>query len=111
MRSNLAAALCLPVALIAVSALAQPANDACGNAAVVGNGFTQVDTTDATTDGPSEPGCNFASNPLIQNDVWYRYTATCNGTASVDFCSANFDTRIAVYHAACPAGPGTAFAC
>jgi hypothetical protein len=89
-----------------------PANNACANAIVVGNGTTPFGTCGATTDGPNEPGaCNFFSYTHIDNDVWYRYTATCTGTVDIALCDANYDSKIAVYGGSCPTGSGQLLVC
>jgi reprolysin-like metallo-peptidase family M12B len=91
---------------------AVPANNACASAIAVGNGATLFSTVGATTDGPAEPGCSFCcGESQINQDVWYRYTATCSGLATVGLCGATFDTKLAVYQGACPTGPGTALVC
>ncbi|MGE3109499.1 MAG: hypothetical protein AB7G11_10475 [Phycisphaerales bacterium] len=90
-----------------------PANNACTSAAVITNGTTMVSTCKATTDGPTESNClGNAGSVQINNDVWYRYAATCNGTVTVDTCGSSFDTVVAVYlGTGCPANPGSAIAC
>ncbi len=107
-RTSIAALL---TALLAAPALAQPANDLCANARVITNGFTSFDTNGAATDGPPEPGCSFAGNNQISSDIWFRYAATCTGTTTVDLCSADFDSRVAIYGSTCPGAPGQAIAC
>jgi hypothetical protein len=65
----------------------------------------------ALTDGPDEPaGCGFEPGTQIDNDVWYRYPATCVGTVTISLCNANFDARLAVY-VGCPSGSGQMIAC
>jgi hypothetical protein len=89
-----------------------PGNDDCANAAPVTNGTIGFTNIAATTDGPNEPGsCNFFSYTHIDSDVWYRYTATCNGTATVSLCGSGYDTKMAVYGTTCPASSGLALAC
>ncbi len=69
---------------------AVPLNDACNKAKAVGNvtGLA-FDTTDATHDGPG----HYINSP----NVWYCYTATCNGCATVSLAGSIFDTKLAVY--------------
>jgi hypothetical protein len=87
-------------------------NDDCADATVVGNGATAFTTIGATTDGPAEPAnCLFNGDPHLQADIWFRYTATCDGTVTVDLCPSAFDTKIAIYDDTCPIEPGTAIAC
>ncbi len=56
--------------------------------------LTPFDTTGAATDGPSDaPPC-----PAIGQDIWYRYTASCNGMLTVDLCQGTaFDAALAIY--------------
>ncbi len=99
-------------ACLAGAAAGQPTNDLCANARVVGNGFTSFSTVGAQTDGPNATTCGFQLTPQINADVWFRYTATCGGMATVDLCSADFDSRVAVYAgAACPTGTTQPIAC
>ena len=82
-----------------------PSNDNCSGAIAIGNGAFAFNTTAATTSTPTLPTtCNDGAGSLIYRDVWYRYTATCAGTASASTCgAAAFDTRLTVYTgAACP---------
>lgn len=87
-----------------------PANDLCANATLVSNGPTAFTTASATTDGPDEGGACFSGSTQISNDVWFKYFASCDGTATVSLCGATFNTRLAVY-AGCPTGPGQTLAC
>ena len=69
-----------------------PANDNCSSAQAVGNvSNLSFDTTYATFDGPGS--CNLKHSP----NLWYKYTATCTGTAVVSLCGSSFDTLLAVY--------------
>lgn len=71
-------------------------------------GTTPVSTTDASTDGPPHAVCLGGDDPQIHNDVWFTWTAPCDGTLAVDTCgAADFDTRLAVY-GGCTAPPGDA---
>ncbi|MFN0130970.1 MAG: hypothetical protein ACKVW3_00305 [Phycisphaerales bacterium] len=85
-----------------------PANDTCAGAIPITNGSTPFDTTTAATNGLPECGQGDAQ---IYKDLWYRYTAPCSGTATVDTCDSTFDTKIAVYSSACPTTVGAAIAC
>ena len=70
--------------------LLHPANDNCANAKAVGNVTNLLfDTTNATFDGPG----HYIRSP----NIWYCYTATCNGCATVSLRGSNFDTKIAAY--------------
>jgi hypothetical protein len=78
-----------------------PSNNNCSSPQAVGTGTHEFTTCRATTDGIG--GCN----GTIVNDVWFRYSAACSGTTSIDLCGSNFDTQVAVYlGAGCP-GAGT----
>ena len=67
-----------------------PPNDDCADAkAVVNVTNLSFDTTYATHDGPGY----YINSP----NVWYCYTATCNGCATVSLAGSDFDTKIAVY--------------
>lgn len=92
-----------------------PANDDCGASINVTPGNHDFTTIAATTDGPDQPGsdCDAFSESNINQDVWYTYTASCDGNASVSTCNtADFDTRIAIYNAGtCPVGAEGLIAC
>jgi len=67
-----------------------PPNNLCQNAKAVGNiSNMPFDTTFATHDGPGY----YIESP----NVWFCYTATCNGCATVSLAGSNFDTKLAVY--------------
>ena len=84
-------------------------SDSCGSAAAIGgSGAFAFDSTGAATDGVAGTGadCNEGfGNDDVNNDIWYAWTADCDGTASVDTCGSSFDTRLGAYNnAACPPG-------
>ena len=61
--------------------------------------------TGSTLDGPDTCDAN------IQNDVWFQYTATADGLATIGTCSqsgTNDDSVLAVYDGALCPGPGAA---
>lgn len=75
-----------------------PANDSCTNAIAIGDGSTGFNNCAATTDGdPLPQSCDEGAGRFIRKDVWFRYTATCSGTATASICNADFDNRLAVY--------------
>jgi len=83
-------ALLLGAANAALGVITAPSNDNCSNARAVGNvKDLSFDTTNATFDGPG----HYIKGP----NLWYRYTATCNGCATVNLQGSSFDTKIAVY--------------
>lgn len=89
-----------------------PYNDDCSNAIEVYEGETLFTTYGATTDGPSEPDdCSWLGDPNIPSDIWFRYTATYDGSLIVTLCGSEYDTELAVYDATCPIGPGEVLAC
>jgi len=69
-----------------------PANDDCENAKpVLDVNDLPFDTTEATFDGPGlfiREGAN----------VWYCYTASCTGCATVSLQGSSYDTKLAVYY-------------
>ncbi len=68
----------------------RPSNDDCANSKAVGNVTNLAfDTTNATFDGPG----HFMNSP----NVWYCYTATCTGGATISLKGSSFDTKLAVY--------------
>lgn len=79
-------------------------NDHCQDATPVSEGVINFSTVGATTDGPSEPGvCTFFGDAQVGSDVWYLYTPSCSGSATVSLCGSAYDTKVAIYAgAACP---------
>ena len=71
---------------------APPANDDYQNAQTVGNVTSlSFDTTEATFDGPGECIVNSSRN------IWFCYTASCTGCATISLCGSSYDTKLAVY--------------
>jgi hypothetical protein len=69
---------------------AAPPNDNCSNAKSVSDVINMAfDTTEATFDGPGY----YIESP----NVWYCYTATCTGCATISLAGSSFDTKLAVY--------------
>jgi hypothetical protein len=67
-----------------------PVNNNCDKAKAVGDVVNLAfDTTNATHDGPGY----YITSP----NLWYLYTATCNGCATASLAGSDFDTKIAVY--------------
>lgn len=90
-----------------------PANDDCINRLPIMRGTTNFTTAFSTTDGPAgsftDPPCtpNFGAINVF-NDVWFNYTAPCDGNVTIDLSlSAGLpDTRIEVYlGCGCPVMP------
>jgi len=69
---------------------AAPSNNNCNNAKAVGNVTNMAfNTTEATHDGPG----HYITSP----NIWYCYTATCTGCATISLAGSSFDTKLAVY--------------
>ncbi len=85
---------------LTVSTNAAPTNDACSDAFPVFGGTTAFSTLCATVDGVA-PGCGGFSDPI---DIWYLYTADCDGMLMIDTFGSGFDTRLAIWPGTtCPA--------
>ncbi len=97
-------------ASISVPLPAQNSGDACIRALPITGGSHQFEIYTASTDGPAEAACG-AFDGINDNDIWYRYTPLCTGTATISTCDSSFDTTLAVYAGGCPEAPGTAIAC
>jgi len=79
-------------------AINPPANDLCGNATPITAGSWAWNNDGANTDGPTTGAC------VPRQDVWFSYTAPCNGTVWLDTCgSMTPDTLLAVYSGPCAA--------
>jgi len=97
--------------------------DECGGAvAIAGSGTHNFDTTGTSTgsnsattgtDGQNEPLCYAFGTSLVNNDIWYLWTADATGIADVTVCNggATLDSKIAAWPSACPPVPGTILAC
>jgi hypothetical protein len=80
----------LSQAEIKLLAFRGPSNDDCVNAEPVSEVIDlPFDTTRATFDG--EGICMTSPN------LWYLYTASCTGVATVSLCGSRYDTMLAVY--------------
>jgi len=84
-------------------------NDSCAMPiAFNGPSIQAFDLTGATTgtEGQAEAICLFFTFTSIVRDAWWSYTATSNGTATVQTCAmltSGTDTKIAVYNGSgCP---------
>jgi hypothetical protein len=90
-----------------ISAVAPvPPNDGCANANVIGVGTYTGTTVGAFNDGPTNCGLATTNGP----DVWYAFTAGCNGTLKIDTCGTAFDTAVSV-HTGCPGTTANQLAC
>jgi len=74
-----------------------PDNDTCGQSAPVVQGTQMADNTGAGTSGVG------ASCQTSSHDLWYRYTAECDGDLTVDTCQPAIgsltDTVVSLYDA------------
>lgn len=72
------------------AAAAGPENDDWENATKLDD-VTDLEftTVGASFDGPG--GC------LTSPNIWYCYTASCSGTATISLCGSAYDTKLAVY--------------
>lgn len=88
-------------------------NDLCAGATPIGNGTFAFDNRCAGTDGPIDTtSCTFAGSAQVYGDLWWRYTATCSGTATVTTCGlTTHDAKMHVYGSNCPTGPNQQIAC
>lgn len=84
-------------------------NDNCADAIEIFDGDVAVNTNGATTDGLADfLACENAGVEDCFNDIWFTYTATCDGDLTLSTCdTVDFDSRIAVYDAC----GGTMIAC
>jgi uncharacterized delta-60 repeat protein len=74
-----------------------PANDLCANATPIGNGTFGFNTCGANTDGPNQASIGCQPN----QDVWFRFTASCSGQVTLDTCNSGFNTVLSVYTGVC----------
>lgn len=82
-----------------------PAKDGCNDARPVGDVENLAfDTRNTTFDGPGL--CMTSPN------IWYCYTASCTGDATVSLLGSSYDTMLAVYDGCvCPPASGDLIAC
>ena len=92
---------------IAVTSSTTPLNDDCGvpTPLVPISGSLQFDSTCAT-EGFTQTCSAGPASTFALHDVWYSFTADCDGTLTLDTFGSGFDTAIAVWPGlACPTGP------
>ncbi len=83
-----------------------PNNDDCVNAIALSVDSLPFSTTGATTDGPDDSPGGVCTD--VNQDVWFAYTATCDGAMTASLCgAADYDTAMAVYEGCgcAPIGP------
>lgn len=78
-------------------------NDDCSNAIAIGDGSYAFNTDADTFDG--EGTC------LTSPNIWYVYTASCDGQATASLCASSYDTKMAVYDGASCSPLGTELDC
>jgi hypothetical protein len=82
-------------------------NDLCANPVQVFDGANPFSNRGANTDGTPAGICtDVAGNQQVNQDVWFFYSATCDGTVDVNTCAPGYDTKLAVYEyidTTCPA--------
>ncbi len=84
---------CIPIFDLHITAAGGgPANDNWQDAEKVDN-VTDLPfcTAGGSLDGPGDDDCNDCAN------VWYCYTASCNGRVTVDLCGSDYDSKLGVY--------------
>ncbi|NUQ68895.1 MAG: hypothetical protein HUU18_11545 [Phycisphaerales bacterium] len=86
---------------LATAAFAQA--DDCASATAIGEGSFPYDTTGAT---PLATGGCFDGS----NDMWFMYTPTGSGAATLSLCGSFYDTALS-YWSACPANGGVQIGC
>jgi hypothetical protein len=83
----------------------RPTEDDCAAALTIsGEGIFPFDNSLATQDGPLHAACHAFGSFAIDQDVWYRWLAPCDGTVAVETCGlTSIDTKLAIYDAgSCP---------
>lgn len=79
-----------------VTCHAPPANDDCADAEPLGDGNPAAEGDSSTADALADGTASCA--PQASHDVWYTYTATCDGVATIDTLgSAMTDPVLSVY--------------
>jgi hypothetical protein len=96
--------------LFSVRPWPEHSNDDCAGALTTYDGATPVSTCGAYTSEPSAEPCLIGGSELIA-DLWYRYSATCNGFVTVSVCGSSFESLLAIYDGACPSSAGQAIIC
>lgn len=105
-----AAALCLSSL---ASAQVSNGSNLCASApAISGPGFFAFNNTTATTDGRNHFFCDTSGDPQVWRDLWWKWTATCDGPVVVQTCNltnANLNTELVVYAPQSPCPPTDTF--
>ena len=87
--------VCATLGLVCAAA-AQPANDLCASATVVGLGTTAWDNTGAGTEGSASCGFGLQTGTA---DIWFRFTPAASGPHIFSTCAGGTitDTIVSVY--------------
>ena len=92
-----------------------PVNDECKGALPLADGSNSFTTIDASDSGWEVPlTCSKTNGPGLGTDVWFTYTATCTGFATISTCgNSDFDDRFVVYAEAsgCANSDSSVYAC
>jgi hypothetical protein len=108
------AAIAASMSLAFTVAAVPPPNDACSNAqAITGSGPFSWDLTEATTGPNGFFAQNCDAGVGISKDVWFCWTATCNGLVEFSTCGqTTVDTKIRIYQGCtCPGDVGQPICC
>lgn len=82
---------------ISVENDALPSNDRCNGALDIGDVVDLPFTNGCATPSGANPGC--ATTAVLPIDLWYRYTAGCDGDVTIDTFGSELDTQVAVWDA------------
>jgi hypothetical protein len=93
---------------VRVESIAQlaPANDNCASAEAVTGGGVAAWTTFATNDGDASCGSSGVSP-----DVWYSYTAPCDGLVNVKLAAPAYSAVLSIHTGGCPGDTTNEQAC
>ncbi len=81
-----------------------PPNDSCDTPLTITEGITPVTIVNATGATAGPESCTGTILPAIYHDVFFRYVATANGTATVSTCgTVDWDTELAAFTGSCAA--------
>ena len=89
---------------LVLSGAAFAQGDECATATTIATDTsTAFDTSTATPSVPDfDAGCGAGGGSTSSNDVWFKFTATADYTATATTCDiASYDTKIAVYVGTC----------
>lgn len=84
-----------PYRLLITPTSPTPPNNTCAFATPVTDGEWPFSNCAATTEFSATNAC--IPPDFGHYDLWYRYTASCDGLVSIDTCSSDFDTVLMIY--------------